>query len=112
MTKPEWQDWGLEPWEVGPQAYVYRRCEDGDQELMFDAWYVGAHEACRLVACVNALAGVRNPPAIARLVEAARDVAPFIHPITRHQKAAEKELYRALAAIDQPEPQAEAEEDG
>jgi len=93
MSKPEWQEWSEEPWTV-----------DHDLRWLDDA--EGVHvdlsrpvELSRAVACVNALAGIRNPEAVGRVIEAARDY------VDTGRSTEYNELVEALEVLDQ-EPEA------
>ena len=64
--RPEWQDWPEEPWsEVF--IIVARGAEGGGQTADPAA-------GARARACVNALAGIRNPAAVGRVIDEAKMV--------------------------------------
>lgn len=118
-TKPEWQDWLDEPWEMIDGVVVYclpngcvPACLDGFASFSevhgsSTPSRVDARNTKRVLACVNALSGIRNPAAVREVIEAARS-------IPEHAGAGEEDdiasvpgvrLIEALAKLDQ-EPEA------
>ena len=114
--RPEWQSWPQEPWKAD-----YDNCGNwitavgGDEPFgtfgEVDSIYAGE----RLVACVNALAGIRNPQAVAEVIEAAlysvKAHAGWCSPRGSCRNRARddwcavcnaEELAKALARLDQP----------
>jgi len=92
MGKPEWQDWPEEPWEAfdgDGQEAKESLPEDEGKPWMLAIGAPDCHEVCwmygwrslsatragqlRIVSCVNALAGIRNPGAVGRVIGAASD---------------------------------------
>ena len=66
MSKPEWQDWPEEPWGDVLEAIGYKWADDNQDVLRCIA------AQARALACVNALAGRRNPAAVGEVIEAAK----------------------------------------
>lgn len=99
MSKPEWHDWPREPWlpDVGGQGVWLR---DADGKFVSLETYRD-----RIMACVNALAGIRNPEAAGRVIEAGRALLCSLGREPGDEAIDAEWLTEALAALDQ-EPEA------
>lgn len=67
--KPDWQDWPEEPLTLESEDECYG-VRDKNGKFVF----AGLPYDLRALACVNALAGIRNPAAVAEVIEAAREL--------------------------------------
>lgn len=66
-----------EPWSIDKETDDIVDCND--VSLSDDDWFSKKQKA-RVVACVNALAGIPNPEAVRELVEAAKEWALILEP--------------------------------
>jgi len=98
--KQEMSEYG-EPWkEDGCCAWA----DNGEGVRVADCWTSGKGTCDRIVACVNALAGIPNPEAVRELIEAAkawRDTRIVLMP-TGQKNAAISRLFMAVSALSAP----------
>lgn len=100
-----------EPWAVSIEPESYPESDDADypaiirsasgalivympEEYKYDGDYKA--NARRIVSCVNALSGVKNPAALPALIEAAKNLCDWEQPRTQEQW---DELRDALAKL-------------
>ena len=90
--------WAPEPWTVW-RRHNGTSIADGEDKVIADCSALRPHraDAARIVACVNALAGL-NPEGVAELVEAAHRVMVFFPELAEGRSETSRRVLGALDA--------------